>query len=234
MNVLIIHAHPEPKSFNSAMVKTAKECLEQSGHSVVVSDLYGMNWQPVSDRRNFKSSAEPEHFKQQGEELWASKNQGFAEEIDAEINKIKNSDLIIFQFPLWWGGMPAILKGWFDRVFALGITYGYGQWYDEGLLKGKRAMISVTTGGPESMYEADGLNGDIDALLKPINYNTLRFVGLDVLPPFISWAPGSIDEVGRNSIIREYRERLSMLANDQPIKYPHLREYDPATMRLTK
>ena len=234
MNVLIIHAHPEPKSFNAAMTRTATAALQEAGHSVVVSDLYAMDWQPVSDRRNFNSVVEPEFFKQQVEEQWASENRGYADDIQGELNRIEQADLLIFQFPLWWGGMPAILKGWIDRVLALGVTYGYGQWYDEGLLKGKRAMISVTTGGPESMYESDGLNGDVNGLLNPMQYNILRFVGLDVLPPFISWAPGSIDEAGRKSLLRDYAKRLASLDECQPIPYTHLREYDPATMRLAK
>jgi NAD(P)H dehydrogenase (quinone) len=232
MNVLIVYAHPEPKSFNSTLANTAKAALQEAGHTVVVSDLYAMNWQPVSDRRNFSSVAEPDYFKQQVEEQWATANRGYVDDIQAEQEKIKQADLVIFQFPMWWGGTPAILKGWFDRVFTLGVTYGYGQWYDEGLLKGKRAMLSVTTGGPESMYALDGLNGDIDALLKPIQYNILRFVGFDVLPPFISWAPASIDEDARKTLLGDYTARLASLDKCQPIQYPHLREYDPATMRL--
>ena len=234
MNVLIIHAHPEPKSFNSALTKTATATLREAGHSVVVSDLYAMNWQPVSDRRNFSSVADPDFFKQQVEEQSATEYHGYADDIQGELDKIQQADVLIFQFPLWWGAMPAIMKGWVDRVLALGVTYHYGQWYDEGLLKGKRAMISVTTGGPEGMYEVDGLNGDVDKLLQPMQYNILRFVGLDVLPPFISWAPGSVDDAARKAQLAEYARRLATLAECQPISYTHLREYDPATMRLAK
>lgn len=234
MNVLIIHAHPEPKSFNAALTRTATAALQEAGHNVVVSDLYAMHWQPVSDRRNFSSVAEPEFFKQQVEEQWATANGGYAADIQAELDKIRQADLLIFQFPLWWGGMPAILKGWIDRVLTLGVTYSYGQWYDEGLLKGKRAMISVTTGGPESMYESDGLNGDVDGLLNPLQYNILRFVGLDVLPPFISWAPASIDEAARKAMLGDYAARLAGLEDCAPIPYTHVRDYDPATMRLAK
>jgi hypothetical protein len=77
-------------------------------------------------------------------------------------------DLMIWQFPLWWFGVPAILKGWVDRVFAMGRTYGGERFYENGVFKGKRALLSVTTGGPEAVYQKGGWNGDIQAILRPI------------------------------------------------------------------
>ena len=59
---------------------------------------------------------------------------------------LDRADLLILQFPLWWFGPPAILKGWFERVFTRGFGYMPGRKYDTGLMRGKRAMVSVTTG----------------------------------------------------------------------------------------
>jgi putative NADPH-quinone reductase len=76
------------------------------------------------------------------------------EDVRAEIEKLLSADALIFQFPLWWFAMPAILKGWVDRVFAYGFAYGVGErsdkrWgdrYGGGTLAGRRAMLIVTAG----------------------------------------------------------------------------------------
>ncbi|HEV2678568.1 MAG TPA: NAD(P)H-dependent oxidoreductase, partial [Aliidongia sp.] len=189
MRVLIVHAHPEPKSFCSALASEAVRTLTADGHDVVLSDLYAMKWNPRSDQGNFTALQDPGHFKQQAEEMLASEHGGFAPDVAAELDKLLACDALIFQFPLWWFSMPALLKGWVDRVFALGAIYGRGRWYDRGVFAGRRAMLSLTTGGRESMYGPDGLNGDLTALLYPIHHGILRFVGFDVLPPFVAWEP---------------------------------------------
>jgi NAD(P)H dehydrogenase (quinone) len=115
--------------------------------------------------------------------------------------------VLIFQFPLWWFGLPGILKGWVVRVFARGIVYGGGRWYDNGALGGRRAMLSLTTGGPRSIYSPTGLSGDSDTLLYPINHGIFRFVGFDVLPPFVAWGPARVGEERRRAYLDAYRAR---------------------------
>ena len=66
--------------------------------------------------------------------------------------------------------------------------YGGGCWFDEGYFKGKRAMLSLTTGGGPGPFSEGGITGDIHTHLNSINYGIFRFVGFDVLPPFIAWA----------------------------------------------
>src|SRR5215813_9590092 len=149
MNVFIVHAHHEPTSFNAAMTRTAQEALARAGHEVVLSDLYAMGFDPVSDRRNFTTVANPDLYRQQSEETHAAAHDGFAPELQREMDKLFWCDALILQFPLWWFGLPAILKGWIDRVFASGgRIYGGGKWYDRGVFTGKRAMCALTIGGP--------------------------------------------------------------------------------------
>jgi NAD(P)H dehydrogenase (quinone) len=226
MNVFIVHAHHEPASFNGALTRAARETLEDAGHGVVVSDLYAMGFDPVSDRRNFSTVKDPSYLKQQQEESFASDNDGFASDVLAEIAKAFACDALIFQFPLWWFGLPAILKGWVDRVFALGRIYGGGRWYDDGVFSGKRAMLSVTIGGPAAMYTETGLNGEINALLHPINYGMLRFTGFDVVPPFLVYAPARMTNAERAAEIDRYRRTLLDLWEIEPIRYRSLRDYD--------
>ena len=85
---------------------------------------------------------------------------------------------MIRQFPLWWFGLPSLLKGWVDRVFAMGRTYGGERIYANGVFRGKRAMLSLTTGGPQQAYLQGAFNGDISAILRPIHRGMLQFVGL--------------------------------------------------------
>jgi putative NADPH-quinone reductase len=144
---------------------------------------------PVSSRKNFTTVKDPSYFKQQVEEMYATEVNGFAEDIESEIRKLESCDLMIWQFPLWWFGLPAALKGWVDRVFALGRTYGGGRYYETGIFRGKRALLSLTTGGQEDAYRKGGLNGDIAGILRPIHRGILQFVGFDVLAPQIVYAP---------------------------------------------
>ena len=130
MNVFIVHAHPERQSFNGALTEYARQTLERAGHKIQVSDLYAMAFNPVSDRRNFTTVKDPAYFKQQAEELHATEVNGFAPEIATEMAKLEWCDALVLQFPLWWFSLPAVLKGWVDRVFAMGRIYGAGKWYD--------------------------------------------------------------------------------------------------------
>src|SRR6187402_2965580 len=99
-HILIVHAHHEPRSFSSALAKTAAETLTAQGHEVVFSDLYALGFDPVSDRRNFVTTADADYLKQQNEEAYASEHAGFAPEIEAEMRKVEACDLMIFSFPL--------------------------------------------------------------------------------------------------------------------------------------
>ena len=129
------------------------------------------------------------------------------------MDKLFWCDALILQFPLWWFGLPAILKGWVDRVFAAGgRTYGGGKWYDRGVFAGKRAMCSVTIGGPPPIYSEHGLNGPIAAILFPINHGMLYFTGFTVIEPFLVHAPARIGDEERAVHLGRYRERVLGLA----------------------
>ena len=218
MNVLILLAHPEPKSFNGALFETAVATLQAAGHTVATSDLYRMGFDPVSSRGNFTSVKDPDYLKLQVEELHASEVGGFAAEVEAELAKIEAADLMIWQFPLWWFGVPGILKGWVDRVFAMGRTYGGERFYENGVFKGKRALLSLTTGGPGAAYEKGGWNGDIHAILRPIQRGMLRFVGFDVLAPHIVYSPVRISAEERTAALDAWANRLRHIEHEQPVE----------------
>ena len=217
MNVLIVFAHPETKSFNGALFGTAVKTLSAAGHTVATSDLYRMGFNPVSDRRNFTTVKEPDFLKLQIEEMHATKVGGFAPDIEAELQKVEAADLMIWQFPLWWFGLPAILKGWVDRVFAMGRTYGYGRTYATGVFKGKRALLSLTTGGPKEAYAPEGFNGDLDAILRPIQRGILEFTGFSVLRPEVFWQPVRVELAERQAWLEAWGDRLRRIEQESPI-----------------
>jgi NAD(P)H dehydrogenase (quinone) len=218
MNVFIVYAHAEPRSFNGAMLQVAQDTLRGEGHAVVVSDLYGMRFNPVSDRRNFTTVKDADFFKQQIEELHATEVRGFAPDIEAELRKMEACDLMIWQFPLWWFGLPGILKGWVDRVFVMGRTYGGDRFYENGVFKGKRAMLSLTTGGPEAAYKKGGWNGDIHSVLRPVERGILRFTGWDVLAPNIVYAPVRVTWDERCAALAAWAGRLRAIGAEQPVE----------------
>ena len=125
---------------------------------------------------------------------------------------------MIWQFPLWWFGLPAILKGWVDRVFAMGRTYGNGHIYDTGRFKGKKALLSLTTGGPEAAYLADGFNGDLDAILRPIQRGVLEFTGFSVLAPQVVYGPVRADDAQRAAWLAAWALRLKSIASEPSIQ----------------
>jgi NAD(P)H dehydrogenase (quinone) len=220
MNVLIIHAHPEPASFNSALKDLAVKTFSERGDTVKVSDLYAMGFDAVGGKRDFTALADEQYFKYQAEQMNAYAHDLFAASLKEEMQKLEGADLLIFNFPLWWFSVPAILKGWVDRVFAMGFAYGGGKGiYDKGIFKGKKGMLCITTGGPEVAYGETGKNGDLHQILYHINHGMLYFVGLDVLPPFIVYSPVRLTEEERLLQLGKYEALLSAIEQAEPIKY---------------
>jgi putative NADPH-quinone reductase len=217
MKAFVVYWHPEPASFNHAMFQAACEALREGDSEVRTSDLHEMQFDPVSGRNNFTTVKDPHCFKQQIEELHASETHGFAADIEAELQKLAWCDLMVWQFPLWWFGLPAMLKGWVDRVFAMGRTYGGGRIYETGIFRGKRALLSLTTGGPEEAYRSGGFNGDITGILRPVHRGMLQFVGFDVMAPQIVYAPVRMTDAQRHEELVAYAARLRRIERESPI-----------------
>ena len=217
MRVFIVYWHPEPESFNAAMFNTALETFAAAGHEVRTSDLHQMRFDPVSGRKNFTTVKDPHYLKLQVEEAYATEMNGFSDEIESEIQKMEWCDLMIWQFPLWWFGLPAVLKGWVDRVFAMQRTYGGGRIYESGVLRGKRALLALTTGAPEAAYRKGGLQGDIFGILRPIHRGMLQFVGFDVLAPQIVCGPVRMTDEQRKRALEDYTQRLRGIGSESPI-----------------
>jgi NAD(P)H dehydrogenase (quinone) len=225
MNVLIVYAHPEPKSFNAALRDAAVSRLQQLGHRVQVSDLYAANFNPAAGPGDYVERANPDQYEYRAEMKHALKGTGYVSEIESEQEKLRWCNALILQFPMWWFGLPAILKGWVDRVMTYGFAYAPGQKFEAGLLKGRRALVSVTTGAHAHVLAPDSMDGDIHRLLWSVQNGVLRYVGFDVLPPFIAHGIGLIDETARGKILADYQARLERLWVDEPLFFHPLSDY---------
>lgn len=227
MNVLIVYAHPEPRSLNGALRDFAVGHLEAAGHAVQVSDLYAMNWKAIFDANDVTDHAPGARFDPSLDSKRAFAAGTQSDDIAREQEKLKWADAVILQFPLWWFSMPAIMKGWFERVYAYGFAYGVGEhsdthWgdrYGEGRMTGKRAMVVVTTGGWESHYSPRGINGPIEDVLFPIHHGVLYYPGFDVLPPFVIYRTGKMNDARFDETRAALGRRLDDLWTTPPIPF---------------
>jgi len=182
----IVLAHPESKSYNAHLAQVARSNLEAIGWTTSLSDLYALNFDPCERADHFKPRLDDTRFDVQGEQRHASENETIPNDVVAEIVRLERADLVILQYPMWWHLPPAMLKGWFDRVFIYGEVYASKKRFENGRFVGRRAMVSVTVGTSEETYAFDGRSGDIDLMLWPVHF-TMAYVGYSVLTPFVAY-----------------------------------------------
>jgi NAD(P)H dehydrogenase (quinone) len=224
--VLIVYAHPEPTSLTRQLVDESVQTIRAQGHEVLLSDLYGMRWKAVFDAEDFPSRADPDRLSFVKESGHSYANARQTPDIASEQEKVLAADAIVLQFPLWWFGMPAILKGWVDRVWAYGLAYGYKgagnrHRYGDGAFKGKRALLSVAVGGPAADYSPRGINGPLEQLLFPITHGMLFFPGFEVLPTHAVYDAGRLTAAGIAAAKNAWRARLEHLFDEAPIPFRH-------------
>lgn len=227
MKVLFVFAHPDKNSFNHSLLDAAVKHLESQGNEVKVSDLYRMKFKTTVDEDDFLNHENGTRLKVAQASYAATEAHQLTDDVVAEQEKLKWAETVIFQFPIWWFSMPAILKGWFDRVFSCGFAYGvgvhdethYGDRYGEGVMEGKRAFCIVTTGGSNEHYSKRGINGPIDDILFPINHNMLFYPGFSVLPAVVTYRADSRREEVYANAEKAVLERMDNLAIVEPIHF---------------
>lgn len=226
-HILIVHAHPESKSFNSSMAHTYRDRLLAEGHTVDFKDLYALAFNPVSDRRNFQQEFDPDYYKQQAEERHATEVDGFAPDLDSHIQDLERCDALIFSFPLWWFSMPAILKGWVDRVFPMGRIYGGPKLYENGLGQARRpARILLTTGGPPEHYDGLGPNPPMSSILATIEHGIFWFNGFLPLPATVAYGPARWTPEERTTCLQQISEEAANLMQQPPRILPRMEQFE--------
>ncbi|WOH83666.1 NAD(P)H-dependent oxidoreductase [Bradyrhizobium sp. BEA-2-5] len=225
MKVLIVFAHQEAQSFNAALLARSVAELTALGHTVRISDLYAMRFNPVATAEDFGARRFPDRLQYDREQKYNLQHGALSGDIAAEIEKLLWCDLLILQFPLWWFSVPAIMKGWIDRVFVNGAIYGSGRRYDTGGLNGRRAMVVTSTAAYPGMCASDGLVGALDVVLWPIQNGMLAYAGCKVLPPFVSYSVNFVDEATRHRYLDDYAERLRQLETTEPLFFHPLADF---------
>jgi NAD(P)H dehydrogenase (quinone) len=162
VNNLIVYAHPNPESFNQAIVDAYASELTAAGHEVRIRDLYALGFNPVitlSDYDLIDRGEPPDDIRQEQDHiLWAG--------------------IVSFIYPVFWAGMPALLKGYVDKVFSLGFAYSFQGDRPKGLLRGKKAVILNSTGGSLLYHRKSGM---LDSIRSTVDGGIFRFCGIEVL-----------------------------------------------------
>ncbi len=228
--VLIVHAHPEPASFTSAMMRTATETLHRCGADVVVSDLYADGFDPVVKATDFRDRGDPTYFNVALEQRHADRAGTLPDDVRREVERVEWADLILMTFPLYWFSVPAILKGWIDRVLVSGRCYGGRRFYDRGPLAGRTGAVALTMGGRPHMIGPGSIHGPIETMLKPLLQGTLGYTGMQVLPPFVACHVPYIDDGARRAILGDFSGWLARMDSLQALPMPSLDAFDD-TMR---
>lgn len=220
MNVLIVTAHPEPDSFNAHLAARAAGVFEKQGVHVRSVNLYSENFDPREGESFYTDRLETQKFDAMREQRHHWDRQTLASEVNRHVELIKTSDLLLLHFPFWWFGMPAILKGWMDRVFVYGGIYNSRQRHEDGVMQGKKALLTVTAGASANACAYNGRDGDMRLMLWPA-LHSLHYIGYSVLEPFLIYGVrGGLDgleKVQQQQIldqkVTDFEQRLTDIAS---------------------
>ncbi|XP_031167469.1 ribosyldihydronicotinamide dehydrogenase [quinone]-like [Sander lucioperca] len=231
--VLIVYAHQSSGSFSAAAKDAAVEVLAAQDCTVEVSDLYAMKFKATATAEDITGEVKnADHFCYAEETKLAWEEGKLCSDIMEEQRKLTQADLVIFQFPMYWFTVPAIVKGWIDRVLTLGYAHSPENRYSQGIFKDKKAMLSFTTGSPESMFSANGINGDMNVTLWPLQNGILHYCGFQVLAPQIFWAPSYVPPEARSTMLEGWRKRLQGLLGEKPLSFTPLDCFDGESYQL--
>jgi len=165
MRHLIIYAHPNENSLNHQLLTTVIETLESRNQEIVVRDLYATGFDPVLSLADM-----------QGQRMGK-----VADDIQVEQDYISWAEQITFIYPIWWTGLPAMMKGYIDRVFSYGFAYRYDQGIQKGLLTGKKAVILNTHGKSHEEYQQSGMD---KALSLTSDLGIFTYSGFEIIRHF--------------------------------------------------
>ena len=200
-NALIIFAHPEPKSMNGLLKNKAVEILQAMDYQVRVSDLYAIDFPAAIKKRDYPFY-DSDFFDLQIAQVNAQRLNQQPKLIKEEQEKLLWADLVIFQFPLWWYSVPAIMKSYIDHVFSAGFAYA-----GNFALEGKQYLLSFTTGAPEFLWIKEK-KGTIDQVLFHLDVGTFKMLKTEKLNPFIGFGTKRMSDSERNQLCIDYETHL--------------------------
>lgn len=229
MTAHIVLAHPEPRSFNATLAAASARTLAAAGWETTVSDLYAMGFDAREGPAHFRARANPDAFHAQTEQRFSANAGALAPEVADEIERLLSCDLLVVHFPLWWFGMPAILKGWMDRVFVYGRVYRSAMRYDAGICAGKKMIACVTTGADADACAHNGREGDTRLHLWPILY-PFRYLGFSVYEAEVLHGIGGVGAAAESGALdakaARWEAALASLSERPMIRYNRDDDFD--------
>lgn len=184
MRILIVVAHPEKTSFNASLADKSRQIWVEQGHETTVVDLYSENFDPREGDWHYAHRQDVSKFDPMQEQRHHWLLNKLPCDITRHVDLLLRADVLILHFPFWWFGAPAILKGWMDRVFIYGGLYQSGKRYQNGVMRGKKALLVSTAGSSAQACAPNGRDGNMRLMLWPLLYS-LHYVGFDVLEPYL-------------------------------------------------
>lgn len=228
MKVYIVLAHPERRSFNAALADVYHSTFEADGHPVRFRDLHVDGFNPLLTRTDFEGDGNEElvQFPSAQSRAWSAGTT--APDIAAEHDNLKWADVVVLQFPLWLYGLPAMLKGWCERVLSEGVAHRPAEnvWFENGGFGGTRLLLSLTTNGRPETYARNGRHGSLDIILWPIT-NALRFSGFDLVEPFVAFDVVRATDSERAKILEHAAERARSVLDLDLMPFHTLADYKP-------
>lgn len=182
---LVVFAHPNPESFNHAILRTAVDTLRAAGDTVEVSDLYAESFSPSLV----------------GDELMPGAP--IPGDVRREQERVQRANSLVFLYPTWWFDRPAILKGWCDRVLRPGFAYRPDPTtgVPVGLLGEKRASLVVTFGAQEGQC-------DLDQIVSSMTIGTLGFCGIGDVESLPLWGVPTVSSAARDQMLVDVQRFL--------------------------
>lgn len=240
-SALWVLAHPRQNSLNGHLFRAGVQALSRT-HDVATSDLYASGFDPVLGAQDLGDAADhPGNIAIQAGD--GCRQGRAAADVVSEQAKLARAELLVLQFPLWWYGPPAILKGWLDRVLTDGFAYDneldpdlhLPRRYGDGALTARRALVVVTAAEDERTIGPRGLSGDIDSLLFPLTHGALWYVGIDVLDLHVVHDADGLDDGRVRHETDRLLERIAGLDDEQNRPYRRLRDGDyPKDLRALR
>ncbi|MBD0378831.1 NAD(P)H oxidoreductase [Paenibacillus sedimenti] len=157
MNVLIVASHPRTNSFTFAVADRFAQGLQDAGHRAELLDLYSIGFDPA--------------LREADEPVFSSTRKMYSPEVEAEIARMMKHEALAYVFPIWWYNMPAMLKGYIDRVWNDGIAYGSGKLHHE------RVLWLGLAGASREHFEKRHYD---DMLKRQLNVGMASYAGIPV------------------------------------------------------
>lgn len=155
-HALVVSSHPRANSLTTAVAARARDTLVAEGYTVDLLDLYAEGFDPL-----LVPEDEPD---------WEDATKRYSDEVHAHMDRVAAADLIVVVFPVWWFGLPAMAKGWVDRVWNRGFAY------EPTSLTGKRMLWVGLAAGSEADFAPSGFDKAIDTQLR---VGVSKYCGID-------------------------------------------------------